>query len=170
MSSWINYGSELTFILFHRKKYAEYHKSEFAHLADLGLVEFTKHGVRLLNNGTILLFNKNDVHIVDDFMHSESRLVKVDNVDEVEVGESGGDNGTKNNTNGTKLGTNGTNGTKNEDMIIELLLKEPKMTYDRISKSLEIPRRTVARDMKALQLKNKIKRIGTNRSGYWEVV
>jgi ATP-dependent DNA helicase RecG len=172
-------------IFFHRKKYAEYHKSAFTHLADLGLVEFTRRGVRLHNNGTILLFDKNDVHIVDDFMHSESRLVKVDDVDDVEVDETGGDYGT-NGVNGgksgginirengvkygVKYGVNGGVNGVNNIIVLNILQKEPTISLSDLSKESNIPRRTLDRVISYLKENNQIKRIGSSRAGYWEII
>ena len=57
-------GYILLSVFFHRKRYAELHRSGFGHLADLGLVTFTERGIELVNNGITLLADENDLHIV----------------------------------------------------------------------------------------------------------
>ena len=42
------------------------HKSNFEHLAELGLANLSDHGIELVNNGTTLLVDENDVHVVED--------------------------------------------------------------------------------------------------------
>jgi ATP-dependent DNA helicase RecG len=87
-------------------------------------------------------------------------------------------NGTNHDTNGTNHDTNGTNhGTNHEsynsvyaDKICAQLKVNPNLSYDEIAEKLSISRRTVSRDMKELQESGKIKRVGNNRNGYWEVV
>lgn len=72
---------------------------------------------------------------------------------------------------GTKLGTNGTKlGTNYEILLIEALQQNPNLTYDEMSKQLSVPRRTVSREIKALQKEGQIRRVGNNRTGHWEIV
>ena len=69
--------------------------------------------------------------------------------------------------NGTANGT--VNGTVNMKPILMILKKSPEATYDEISESLKLPRRTVAREIKALRESGLIKRIGSDKVGHWEV-
>jgi ATP-dependent DNA helicase RecG len=72
---------------------------------------------------------------------------------------------------GTDTGTNGTKlGTDNKAVLIEALRQNPNLTYDEMSKQLSLPRRTVSREIKALQEEARIRRVGNNRTGHWEVV
>jgi ATP-dependent DNA helicase RecG len=73
----------------------------------------------------------------------------------------------------TKGGTKG--GTKEQvefrrGSIIVILKKNKTSTIDDLSKILNIPRRTVLRDIEQLKKDNIIKRKGSRKEGYWEVV
>jgi predicted HTH transcriptional regulator len=114
----------------------------------------------LLNNGTILLFNKNDVHIVDDFMHSESRLVKIDNVDEVEVRDNVGIN--VGNDVGINVGIN-----ENQQKIMKLLLENPHYTAQQLSEVIGISKRRIESNISILKSLKIIQRDGGRRYGYW---
>jgi ATP-dependent DNA helicase RecG len=70
---------------------------------------------------------------------------------------------------GTINGTDGTiNGTINK--ILCALSKTPQITYDALSKQLDMPRRTVAREIQMLREQGIIKRIGGRKNGYWQVI
>ena len=76
--------------------------------------------------------------------------------------------------NGDKIGTeNGTDGTeKDYDRILQIkniLMNEPKATLDVISSRTGIARRTVARVVKKMRQEGLIRRIGTAKTGHWEV-
>jgi excisionase family DNA binding protein len=61
-------------------------------------------------------------------------------------------------------------GTVNEKTILCVLSETPKATYDEMAKRLNIPRRTVARLIKDLRVQGAIVRIGSDKTGYWEVI
>jgi ATP-dependent DNA helicase RecG len=61
------------------------------------------------------------------------------------------------------------NGTVNKEAILSSLFEMPKITYDELSDKLKIPRRTIARIIKEFSEQGKIKRVGSDKSGYWEV-
>jgi ATP-dependent DNA helicase RecG len=72
---------------------------------------------------------------------------------------------------GTDLGTDGTDlGTDHKAVLIEALRQNPNCTYNEMSKRLSLPRRTVSREIKALQEEGRIRRVGNNRTGHWEIV
>jgi ATP-dependent DNA helicase RecG len=73
--------------------------------------------------------------------------------------------------NGTISGTiNGTiSGTINREAILQVLSEKPNATYDELSEQLNLPRRTVAREIKIMREQGIIKRIGGNKYGYWEI-
>jgi len=83
-------------------------------------------------------------------------------------------NGTVNEANGTVNEANGTvneaNGTVNTAQILQLLSENPNATYDDIVKNLGLKKRTVAREIKMLRDNGSIKRIGSDKTGYWEVI
>ena len=63
------------------------------------------------------------------------------------------------------------NVTENKTKDILKLLKENKlMTTTEVAKTLHITRRTVARYIELLKAEGKLKRIGPDRGGCWEVV
>ena len=84
----------------------------------------------------------------------------------------------KEDKNGTGNGTDGTDGTGNgteKDSVRMIQIKgilenEPKATLDVISSRIGIARRTVARVIKKMQQEGLIHRVGTTKSGHWEVV
>lgn len=74
-----------------------------------------------------------------------------------------GTDGTKVGTNGTKVGTNGTD----EDVVLDIIQQNPRVSQKKLYEETGIPLRTVKRIMAALQRKGKIERKGSNRSGEW---
>lgn len=57
----------------------------------------------------------------------------------------------------------------NQIKILETLTKDPNITQENISKKLKIGRTTVTDNIRKLKDEGKIKRIGSDRKGYWEV-
>jgi predicted HTH transcriptional regulator len=53
--------------------------------------------------------------------------------------------------------------------LLEAISENPKITYDGLSVLLDMPRRTVSREMKELQDCGKIERIGARKNGRWVV-
>jgi ATP-dependent DNA helicase RecG len=71
---------------------------------------------------------------------------------------------------GTDGTVNGTDGTVNKNKILRAISEMPKITYDQLSEQLNIPRRTISREMKILREQGIINRIGTTKNGYWEII
>ncbi|MDR1236773.1 MAG: winged helix-turn-helix domain-containing protein, partial [Propionibacteriaceae bacterium] len=69
---------------------------------------------------------------------------------------------------GTESGTE--NGTDDRVRILDILRKHPETTYDDLTVELAMPRRTLARYIKALREAGVLVRVGSARSGYWEVL
>ena len=85
-------------------------------------------------------------------------------------GVNGTDDGVNGTANGTVNGTDGTvNGTVNRSEVLKLLSDMPNATYDELAEQLSIPRRSIAREIRALREQGTIKRIGSDKSGYWEI-
>ena len=59
---------------------------------------------------------------------------------------------------------------KKEQKIIKFISENKKITAKEIALKLELTQRTVQRYLKSMQEKELIKRIGTDNSGYWELV
>ena len=53
--------------------------------------------------------------------------------------------------------------------IVEVLKKDPSCTYETLSKMFGISRATVANYMKSLNEAGVVKRVGSDKDGYWEV-
>ena len=66
-------------------------------------------------------------------------------------------------------GTDGTDKISREDAIVNLMRKNKRISIKEISAQLNIPRRTLFRIIDALKTSNRIKRIGSEKSGTWEV-
>jgi predicted HTH transcriptional regulator len=61
-------------------------------------------------------------------------------------------------------------GTEGARRILQVITENPNAKYEDISKQLNLPRRTVAREIKKLREHGKIKRIGSDKTGYWEIL
>lgn len=90
------------------------------------------------------------------------------NIDDVDT------NGTNNDTNGTNGDTNdgtiGANNISKEDRVVELMRKNKRISVSEISKKLNIPRRTLFRIIESLKVSNRIRRVGSLKSGTWEEI
>lgn len=67
-------------------------------------------------------------------------------------------------------GTDGTDKMSREDAIVNLMRKNKRISIKEISAQLNIPRRTLFRIIDALKTSNRIRRIGSEKSGTWEVI
>ena len=76
--------------------------------------------------------------------------------------------GTNDDEAGTKSGTN--NDAQRKIAIIEMMKHNKRVSVTQISKSLNIPRRTLFRIIDILKSENRIKRVGDLKSGTWEVI
>ena len=54
--------------------------------------------------------------------------------------------------------------------ILEILAKEPTCTYDELAEELSVSRRAVTKQIKNLREEGKLRRIGPDKGGHWEVV
>ena len=59
---------------------------------------------------------------------------------------------------------------KNTEKILNAILANPKITQKELSEEIGLSVRTVARELKRLRDANAIKRVGSDRAGYWRVV
>ena len=60
------------------------------------------------------------------------------------------------------------NGTVNG--TVKMIKENPKITLDELAEAIDKSRRTVARQIKQLQDQGVIRRIGSDKTGYWEVI
>ena len=54
--------------------------------------------------------------------------------------------------------------------ILEILAKEPTCTYDELADKLSVSRRAITKQIKNLREEGKLRRIGPDKGGHWEVV
>jgi len=57
-----------------------------------------------------------------------------------------------------------------EQSILNLILTNKYITTTKLAQMLNVTRRTIARDIESLKNKGKIRRIGGNKGGYWEII
>jgi predicted HTH transcriptional regulator len=53
--------------------------------------------------------------------------------------------------------------------IIEIIRQNKRATYEQIANALSVSRATIRRHIKALRDSGKLRRIGADKTGYWEV-
>ncbi|GHV23934.1 transcriptional regulator [Planctomycetales bacterium] len=85
---------------------------------------------------------------------------------EASIGDNIGD-GIGDGTDGTEVGTDGT---ENENRVLAMIAHDRKITFEKLSQETGFSRRTVSRIIKSLQEHGKLKRIGSARSGHWEIL
>ncbi|MDY6429758.1 MAG: helix-turn-helix domain-containing protein [Bacilli bacterium] len=59
---------------------------------------------------------------------------------------------------------------ENEKRVLLELINNPSVPYDTLVVELKISRRTVSRVFESLVAKGYIRRVGTNKKGYWKVI
>jgi len=62
------------------------------------------------------------------------------------------------------------NGKERLNMVLFCVKQNPNFTLDQIAEHTELPKRTVSRNMKLLQETGAVKRVGSPKTGHWEVV
>lgn len=60
--------------------------------------------------------------------------------------------------------------TVNQKKILDIVKKNPNISQEAIASELGIARETVNRNMKKLQERNVLKRLGADKNGRWEIV
>ena len=139
-------------LFFHRKRFLKVHQSRFEHLAELGFVSLTENKIELINGGITLLTDESGIHIVENGAY-------------ISGGINGGINvGIDNGIVGIDKGIE-----KNADKILKSIRAESNITQSKLSTDTGLSVRTVARELKRLRDNGVIRRIGSNRAGYWEI-
>ena len=54
--------------------------------------------------------------------------------------------------------------------IVEIIMQNPNVTILQVAKQLNLNTRGIARHFKVLQDKGIIRRVGSDRKGYWEII
>ena len=57
----------------------------------------------------------------------------------------------------------------NADLVYAALKQNPKQTKEEVSKATGLSRATITRTYSELEKQGKIQRVGSNKTGYWEV-
>jgi ATP-dependent DNA helicase RecG len=60
-------------------------------------------------------------------------------------------------------------GLKTEDKILEIIKQDDKISYDDMADILEMSRRGIAKQIKKLQEEGRLRRVGPDKGGHWEV-
>jgi ATP-dependent DNA helicase RecG len=60
-------------------------------------------------------------------------------------------------------------GLKTEDKILEIIKRDDKISYDDMADILEMSRRGIAKQIKKLQEDGRLRRVGPDKGGHWEV-
>ncbi len=60
--------------------------------------------------------------------------------------------------------------TKSAKKVLQALKTNPESTIDEIATSISVSRETVKRSLKSLSEKGLIKRVGSDKTGYWEII
>ena len=57
-----------------------------------------------------------------------------------------------------------------EESILSLIKNDKAITTGKLAKLLKVTRRTIARDIENLKIAGKLRRIGSDKGGHWEIV
>ena len=112
------------------------------------------------------------VPLNDDYSPEVGEGVLGNDITQARIG-GGTANGTVNDTvNGTvnKIAELNKAGPTLADKIIEAITANSRITYDGLSAAVGMSRRTISREVKALLQQGEICRIGSDKTGHWEVV
>ena len=61
-------------------------------------------------------------------------------------------------------------GLKRVDQILNLIKENSTITAEEMATIFNVTERTIDRDLSSLKKQNKLKRIGSKKSGYWETL
>ncbi len=59
---------------------------------------------------------------------------------------------------------------KRIDLVLDLIKKNNQIQLKELSKTLKVSTRTIRRDIEKLKSMNKLKRIGSEKSGFWKII
>ena len=59
---------------------------------------------------------------------------------------------------------------KTQRYLLELLIENPKLTYDELAEKMNKTRETVRTNLRTLEEKKLVKRIGADKNGHWEIL
>ena len=146
---------------------------------DVGLVEQLGSGMsRILSSYDKSVFKFAGDFLIVTFPYEEGLDMAIDENDGVN-GVNNGVNGVNNGVNGVNNGVNGVNdgvnnGVNESDVdiaseIIFIIKNNSQTTINDISRITGASRRTIERVMASLKARGMVKRVGSPRSGHWEI-
>lgn len=109
---------------------------------------------------------------VENINIKENIILNVQNKD-IESIENGTENGNDDQNgidNGTDNGTDNDNDDEKEQKILNEINKNAHITQKELSQVLKISKRSIVRNIQILKQNKKIKRIGSDRTGYWKIL
>jgi len=56
------------------------------------------------------------------------------------------------------------------DRVLSVIRENNRLTREQLAKQVGISKGTLARELASLKKQNKIRRVGSNKSGHWEMV
>ena len=150
------------------------HPSRFEHLLELGVVKQTELGIDLINGDLMLALNNYPANekdeVVNDGVNVKFKPVKdgMDELDEVvnedvlELNEVVND-GVNESDEVVNYGIN------RQAQIILALKENPRITIKQLSKQLGVSKATTERTIRIMK-NTQIIRVGSDKTGYWEVI
>ena len=118
---------------------------------NMGLTEHTGHGIPVI----VSTYGKDVFEITDSYIKCRipfnKEILKLRKIPSGKAGKS--------------IGLN-----KTEKNIIRLIIKNPDSTAEEMAGDISVSKRTVERNLSALQEKGMIERIGSRRGGKWTVI
>jgi ATP-dependent DNA helicase RecG len=147
-------------VFFNREGCKKIPGTHFEHLAELGFVKFTNRGIELVNNGITLLTNDYGVYVVDNETQNEvtdeASNEAVNEVVSEAVSEVVNEAVTKT--------------IDRSNTILSLIRGNSHLTINQMTSHLGISKSTLERELAMLKSQGKIKRIGSDKTGHWDVV
>lgn len=58
---------------------------------------------------------------------------------------------------------------KNQNLILQLLLKDKELSIEKLAESVGITTRSIEKNISILKDKGLLERVGSDRTGYWKV-
>ena len=78
--------------------------------------------------------------------------------------------GSDNGSDGSDRGSDNGSAENAKGALLKYMIENPKITYNELAEKLALGRRTVQRHIQSLKDEGQIRRVGSERSGHWEVV
>ena len=124
---------------------------------DLDLVEHIGSGM-----GKIMtVYNKDNFEFMEHFLRIRIPFEKGYENDYTELNEKGSEKSSEKSSEKNE---------KSREKILEIISKNPTISANDIAKEIGITSRAVEKHIKNLKEKNKIKRVGADKGGYWEII